>query len=165
MGFYEILEKEAQAWASELPLYDPFLFRAIITPKERAKYEGFKYAILGIIKEIEELKGMYKVEIEKCKMKNEVYKIFSKKFINNGVESYGFYTYISIIVEGEENLGPQVRGLKVYFNRDNVDTSEFKNGGTVLVAKDKVKKPGIYKLVNGKYPYIWIDEIVDFVGD
>jgi len=165
MGFYEILEKEAQAWASELPRYDPFLFRSILSPEEKIKYHGFKYAIIAIIKEIEELKSLYMVELEKMKIKNKVYKIFVKKYEEKGQETFSFYTYISIVVEGLENLGPQVRAIKILFNKENIDSSRFKNGGTLLVAKDKVKEPYIYKIVNEKKPYIWIDEIVDFVED
>ena len=159
----DLIEKEAQTWASELNYYNLFIERSALTPGEREKLLLFKFTITGIIRELEELKGFIKVDKEKEKVKNRVLRIFPKKFNNNGVVEYGYFTYEDFIVKGEENLGPQVRGIKIYFNTNNIDKSRFKNGGFILVAKDKMKKPWIYEIKDGKYPYIWIDEVIDFM--
>lgn len=159
-----LLDHEAQAWASELNYYNLILTRAQTTPGERGKLFYFVYMIQAIIRELEELKGRFKVEMEKEKIKNRVVKIWPRTFTDqNGAISYGYFTYEDFIVKGQQNLGPQVRSIKVYFNKEKVDTSSFINGGVVLVAKDKMKKPWIYEIKDGKYPYIWIDEIIDFV--
>ena len=159
----DIIEREELSWISEIHYYDLFIKRSVLTPGEREKLLLFQFTINGIIRELEELKGIIKVEKEKEKVKNRIIKIFSKQFDNNGDVDYGFYTYEEFIVKGEENLGPQIKGIKIYFNKDNIDKSRFKNGGFILVAKDKMKKPWIYEIKDGKYPYIWIDEVIDFM--
>lgn len=159
----DLIEREAQTWASELKYYNLFIERSTLTPGEREKLLLFQFTITAIIRELEELRGLFKVEKEKEKIKNRIIKIFSKQFDNNGVVDYGFYTYEEFIVKGEENLGPQIKGIKVYFNKDNIDKSRFKNGGFILVAKDKMHKPWIYEIKDGKKPYIWVDEVIDFM--
>lgn len=158
-----IIEQEAQAWASELKYYNFFLTRSVLTPGEREKLLLFQFTITAIIRELEELRGLFKVEMEKEKIKNRIIRIWPRQFKENGVISYGYFTYEDFIVKNEENMGPQVRSIKIYFNRENVDSSRFKNGGFILVAKDKMKKPYIYEIKDGKYPYIWIDEVIDFM--
>ena len=160
----ELIESEAQSWASELQLYNLIFERGTLSHEDRLKLFYFRFMIHAIIRELEELKGRFKVEMEKAKIKNRVVKIWPRPFTKeNGDIEYGYFTYEDFIVKGSENLGPQVRSIKVYFNRENIDTSSFIYGGVVLVAKDKMKKPWIYEIKDGKYPYIWIDEIVDFM--
>ena len=158
-----IIEREAQAWASELKHYDLFLKRSLLTQEEKSKLLLFEFSITAILRELEELGGLFKVEMEREKIKNRVIRIWPRQFKENGVISYGYFTYEDFIVKGEENLGPQIRSIKIYFNKNNIDSSRFKNGGFILVAKDKMKKPWVYEIKDGKYPYIWIDEVIDFI--
>ena len=78
-----------------------------------------------------------------------------------------FYTFIKVLVAGEENLGPQEKAVNLKFN-PLIDTS-FLSEGFLIVEKCKSKQPKIYEIKeeNGvkKYPYIWIDEIYSFEPD
>ena len=164
--FNEILESELDAWAVELAFYENFLKRGVMDQDKREKIFLASYCCYAIIRELEELKEMLPVEHEKMKIRNSIYKIYPRKFEENGVISYGFFTYLSLPVEGEENLGPQIKSIKIYFNKDNIDSQKFKNGGTILVSNEKHKRPWIYKKSeNGKWPYIWIDEVIDFIEE
>lgn len=102
---------------------------------------------------------------EEEKIKYRVVKLYTRTFEStNGEDAIGFYTFWPVFVENEENLGPQIKGIKIYFNKDNVDTKMLRYGDTLLVEKDKMKIPK-YKIVNGKYPYIWIDAIEDIMHE
>lgn len=105
-------------------------------------------------------------EKEKFKIKNEVIKLYkAPRKTAQGVQFDAFYTILNIPVKGEENLGPQLKYVNVYFD-DVMDTSIFESEGTLLVAKDKMKRPYIYEIrENGKKPYIYIYDIVDYIGE
>ena len=116
---------------------------------------------MAIIRELEELERMAEEE----KPKYKVVKLYTSTFKRkNGDEGIGFYTFWPLFVAGEENLGPQVKSIKILFDENKVDTKKFKNGDTLLVEKPKMHIP-LYKIDNGKYPYIWIDEVEDFIHE
>ena len=161
----KLIERELNAWSVELSYYTFFLNRAELTEEQRQKIKGFRYVISGIIRELEEMKNT--IQELKNEKKYQVVKLYCKEFNNDGEISYGFFTTWPLIVFNEENLGPQVKFVKILFNKDNIDPLKYIKGGTLLVETTKMTKPPIYKIgENGQKPYIWIDEIEDFVeGD
>lgn len=98
--------------------------------------------------------------------KNVVYKLYSKWLKDkNGEPFLSFFTTLNLLVEGEENLGPQLKKIRVLFD-DNINKEQFEGGGTLLLDPDKMTRPYIYKISeNGKYPYIWINEVIDFIPE
>lgn len=160
-----ILLQELEAWKRELILYNQ-LSRGVLDNDTQTKYYITIYCVNAIIRELEELINMNHEEKEKFKIKNEVIKLYkAPRKTAQGVQFDAFYTILNIPVKGEENLGPQLKFINVYFD-DVVDTSKFESEGALLVAKDKMKRPYIYEIrENGKKPYIYIYDIVDYVGE
>ena len=109
---------------------------------------------------------MEKEEKKNFKIKNEVIKLYkAPRKKADGTPFDAFFTFLNLPVKGEENLGPQLKFINVYFD-DVIDTSIFESEGTLLVAKDKMKRPYIYEIrENGKKPYIYVYDIVDYVGE
>ena len=157
----KLLKAEGQSWSEELARYRLFIARSELTPEDHKKYDFFIGCILAILKELEELEHMAEEE----KKKYRVVKLYTRTFpLPNDEEGIGFFTFWPVFVAGEENKGPQVKGIKILFNRAFVDEKALKYGDTLLVEKEKMHIP-LYKIDNGKYPYIWIDSIEDIVHE
>lgn len=161
----EIIKRELEAWRYELKIYDA-LRRGSNSIENQTKYYIMSYCTSAIIRELEELTEMIEDEKKAFKCKNQVLKLYKTvRKDSNGELFDAFSTVLYLPVKGEENLGPQLKYLNVYFN-DGLDTSKFENEGTLLVAKDKMKRPYIYELrENGKKPYVYIYEYIDYVGE
>ena len=80
-----------------------------------------------------------------------------------------FFTYMDILVEGEEDKGLQLKSLTVKFD-DSVDASKF-NRGVITLDENDYDAPYKYKVkevvdkdgtVKKKYPHIFIKKIVSY---
>lgn len=78
-----------------------------------------------------------------------------------------FYTFIKIIVKGEENRGPQEKPIFIKFDKmiPDEEIKKLKNG-FLVVEKSNFKQPPIYEIKeeNGvkKYPFVTVKNIYSF---
>ena len=78
-----------------------------------------------------------------------------------------FYTFIKIIVKGEENRGPQEKPIFIKFDKmiSDEEIKKLKNG-FLVVEKSNFIKPPIYEIKeeNGikKYPFVTVKNIYSF---
>ena len=153
-----ILDHEAQAWASELNYYNFFLENSQLTPEEKNRYERFTFAIMAILREFKEIKGVFEA------MKNEYEEItfYCNKGENGKLQ---FFTWLEIIVKGEEGMGYQKKPVTILFN-PLIDTTGFEEGGILTLKNGDYTRPYLYEIIqeNGykKKPYIWIDKLAAF---
>lgn len=162
INYKKIITAERVSWSEELARYRLFLTRAELTEDQAKKLDFFESCIIAILRELDELEELAKDQEQEKKYK--IVKLYTSCYKNkNGEDRIGFYTFWPVFVAGEENLGPQVKSIKIVFDKV-VDLSPFKNGDTLLVEKSKMHVP-LYKIDNGKYPYIWIDEVEDIMHE
>ena len=157
------IEQEAQAWSEEAKRYDMYRERGEISPSQAHDFFMASYMCYFMA---ECLKRDFLERYNDYMSKNEVYKIYSKWLKDkNGEPFLSFFTVLNLPVEGEENLGPQLKRIRVLFD-ENIDSKKFEGGGTMLLEQGKFTRPYTYKKSeNGKWPYIWINEVVDFIPE
>lgn len=155
--------QEAQAWSEESEKYNMYVERGELSPSQKHDFIMSSYMCYFMA---ECLKRDFLERFNDYMSKNEVYKIYSKWLTDeNGDKFLSFFTVLNIPVEGEENLGPQLKRIRVLFD-DNIDSKKFEGGGTILLEQGKFTRPYIYKKSeSGKWPYIWINEVVDFIPE
>ncbi len=152
------LEHEAQAWASELDSYNFFMQNSRLSDDELIKYDSFIFAIMAILREINEIRGVFEA------MKNEYEEItfYSNKTKNGKLT---FFTWVDIIVKGEEGVGYQRKPINIIFN-PLIDTTGFEEGGILTLKNGDYTRPYLYEVTQDgpykKYPYIWIDQLAAF---
>ena len=156
--FDMVLDQEAQEWASELDHYYFFLKNSKLDPDTKFKYKFFINCIHAILREIEEIRGVFET------MQNEYEQVtFYCNKHENGKMS--FFTWLEIVVKNEEGMGLQRKPVNILFN-PLIDTTGFEKGGILTLKNGDYTRPYIYevKMENGfkKLPYIWIDNITAF---
>lgn len=157
------IEQEAEAWSEEAKRYDMYRERGELSPSQKHDFFMASYMCYFMA---ECLRRDFLERYNNYMSKNEVYKIYSKWLVDkNGNNFLSFFTVLNLPVEGEENLGPQLKRIRVLFD-DNIDSKKFEGGGTILLEQGKFTRPYTYKKSeNGKWPYIWINEVVDFIPE
>lgn len=162
---FNLLLKHSKYWYDEKNKTNYILDRGRLSGNERKQLNleaftslAFEFYSKEVLKEI--LKT-YRSDFRAYRIRG------SQKPKNGGGYWPNFYTFIKVLVAGEENLGPQEKAVNLKFN-PLLDTS-FLSEGFLIVEKCKSKQPKIYEIKeeNGvkKYPYIWIDEIYSFEAD
>lgn len=71
-----------------------------------------------------------------------------------------FYTFINIIVKGEESKGKQSKAVSIRFKKE-VNTTDLKYG-YIYVDENKMNVPYVYEIVEKKFPTIWVHKINKF---
>lgn len=157
------IEQEAEAWSEEAKRYDMYRERGDLPPSSDHDFFMASYMCYFMA---ECLKRDFLERFNDYMSKNVVYKLYSKWLKDkNGVPFLSFFTTLNLPVEGEENLGPQLKKIRVLFD-DKINKDQFEGGGTLLLDPNKMTRPYTYKISeNGKYPYIWINEVIDFIPE
>ncbi|MBR3210090.1 MAG: hypothetical protein IKF82_07515 [Bacilli bacterium] len=159
----KILNDERDYFLKEKEAEELKLTRGKQTPKEARDSDIWHCAALGILEEINYIMekitynfktGFYSFSIKGEVVENEDGSIWPK-----------FYTFIKILVKGEENKGPQEKPIFIKFNKTIKGLKNLKNG-FLVVEKSNFIKPPIYEIKeeNGvkKYPFVTVNEIFSF---
>lgn len=88
-----------------------------------------------------------------------------KVLLSKKTEFPSYWTPVKIVVKGEEEKGPQAKGLNVRFTKvaDKKLPVDFK-GGIIEVKPEQINFPFIYEIKKGEngedeYPVVWIRDI------
>lgn len=133
---------ERGSYSSDSTIHDEALYALII-----------QYVYKEVLQDMKDLKG------------NETNYEYIQLFRDPKSEKLRFYTWLPMIVIGEEFKGWQTKAINVVFAKD-LDTSEITDVGTILIDTNVVKIPKVYEIkeVDGhkKYPYIYINQYVKY---
>ena len=160
--FKALISYDKEYWTQELKLNHMKLNRMNLKGKDWREADLAHMAALAIIMEMEE---MEKDMAEARKYYRSFVVFGSWKEKNDGTKWPNFYTFRNVLVEGEENRGPQEKSLSIKFN-PAINLKNF-GPGFLVCEKSKCIVPKVYKITTDEkgvkhYPYIWVDEIFSF---
>ncbi len=159
----KLLQQEKEYFLNEKKIEEMKINRGQQTPQERRDSETWLSATYGILEEIDYIMqkitynfqtGFYSFSIKGEVVENEDGTFWPK-----------FYTFIKLIVKGEENRGPQEKPIFIKFDKTIKGLRELRNG-FLVVEHDNLIKPIFYEVKeeNGKkiYPFITVKDIYSF---
>ena len=145
-------------WGYENYKLNLILKRGSIPPDSTIEQEALyaliiQYVYKEVLQDMKDLKG------------NDTNYEYIQLFRDPKSEKLRFYTWLPMIVIGEEFKGWQTKAINVVFAKD-LDISEITDVGTILIDTNVVKIPKVYEIKSQdgykKYPYIYINQYIKY---